>query len=99
MNQCLRDACHTSGIKHCMKFLDCGHGNVGRYAKDAAWKVWKHDKKSTACFNEDGFPYGIYIKAVKLTAEPSPITRYIYSFFWGFQVLNFRGLCSKDEEV
>ncbi|KAJ9542673.1 hypothetical protein OSB04_029179 [Centaurea solstitialis] len=85
VNQCLRDACHHSGIKHCMKFLDCGHGNVGRYKKDPAWKVWKHDAKSTACFHENGFPYGIYVKAVKLTAEPSPITRYIYSFFWGFQ--------------
>ncbi|XP_024967809.1 probable cyclic nucleotide-gated ion channel 20, chloroplastic isoform X1 [Cynara cardunculus var. scolymus] len=88
VNQCLRDACHNSGIKHCMKFLDCGHGNVGRYAADPAWKVWKEDENSSACFNEDGFPYGIYVKAVKLTAEPSVITRYVYSFFWGFQQIS-----------
>ncbi|XP_024990997.1 probable cyclic nucleotide-gated ion channel 20, chloroplastic isoform X2 [Cynara cardunculus var. scolymus] len=88
VNQCLRDACRNSGIKHCMKFIDCGHENFGKYAAEPTWNSWIQNENSSACFNEDGFPYGIYMKAVKLTTEPSVITRYVYSFFWGFQQIS-----------
>ncbi|KAJ9542674.1 hypothetical protein OSB04_029180 [Centaurea solstitialis] len=86
LNQCLRVACRNSGIKDCMKFIDCGHGNFLKYATDPTRNIWIQDKNSTDCFDENGgFPYGIYEKAVKLTTKPSIITRYVYSFFWGFQ--------------
>ncbi|KAI3746171.1 hypothetical protein L6452_08594 [Arctium lappa] len=90
VNQCLRDACRSSGIEYCMKFIDCGHGTDFRKfeAEPTSWKSWKDNGNSSACFYEDGFPYGIYVKAVKLTTEPSVITRYIYSFFWGFQQIS-----------
>ncbi|KAJ9542617.1 hypothetical protein OSB04_029123 [Centaurea solstitialis] len=87
VNQCLRDACHNSGIERCLDFIDCGGGDAfGKFeGRLTAWQSWKDNKKSSACFNEDGFPYGIYVKAVNLTTENSIITRYVYSFFWGFQ--------------
>ncbi|XP_024973474.1 probable cyclic nucleotide-gated ion channel 20, chloroplastic isoform X1 [Cynara cardunculus var. scolymus] len=89
VNQCLRDACHNSGIESCMKFLDCGHGtDFQKFEVDPNWKSWKDNGNSSACFSEGGFPYGIYVKAVNLTTENSIITRYVYSFFWGFQQIS-----------
>ncbi|KAI3724114.1 hypothetical protein L2E82_35880 [Cichorium intybus] len=89
VNQCLRDACRNSGIENCVKFIDCGHGNDTRIFEGYnKWKDWKENVNSTACFTENGFPYGIYVKAVNLTAENSIITRYVYSFFWGFQQIS-----------
>ncbi|KAI7756344.1 hypothetical protein M8C21_020139 [Ambrosia artemisiifolia] len=66
--------------------LDCGHRNdFGSFKADPMWNNWKQYVNSSACFDEDGFPYGIYVKVANLAAENSIITRYIYSFFWGFQ--------------
>lgn len=90
VNQCFRDACHNSGIAECMSFIDCGHGDdaEGSKGNDEVRNTWKTNVNATACFNQQGgFPYGIYAQAVNLTTENSVITRYVYSLFWGFQVL------------
>ncbi|KAI3724163.1 hypothetical protein L2E82_35931 [Cichorium intybus] len=89
VNQCLRKACRDSSIPNCLKFIDCGHGNdFWAFERDPQWNNWKKDNISSACFSEDGFPYGIYQKAVNLTAKDSIIIRYVYSFFWGFQQIS-----------
>lgn len=89
VNQCLRDACRESSIIHCIKFIDCGHGN-GTLAFEGSqlWQNWKQNENASACFSKDGFPYGIYAQAVNLTTDNSVITRYVYSFFWGFQQIS-----------
>eukprot|EP00261_Vitis_vinifera_P040810 XP_019082053.1 PREDICTED: probable cyclic nucleotide-gated ion channel 20, chloroplastic isoform X5 [Vitis vinifera] len=91
VNQCLRDACHNSIIKNCMDFIDCGHGEKVRDFRDLRnldWQPWKSNENASACFSDDGFPYGIYTKAVILTTKPSIVTRYTYSLFWGFQQIS-----------
>lgn len=92
MNRCLRDSCHDSRIMDCKRFIDCGRGNDYVYrgfeGNLEIWNEWKEDGNSSACFSEDGFNYGIYMTAVNLTTESSFITRYVYSSFWGLQVLN-----------
>ncbi|XP_031104447.1 probable cyclic nucleotide-gated ion channel 20, chloroplastic isoform X1 [Ipomoea triloba] len=89
VNQCLRDACHTSGIGRCREFIDCGHGNdYSKFSSDPAWNQWKNDTNSIACFSTNGFDYGIYEQAVNLTTKHSLFTRYIYSLFWGFQQIS-----------
>ncbi|PWA82825.1 hypothetical protein CTI12_AA041140 [Artemisia annua] len=89
VNQCLRRACHNSGFENCKKFIDCGHGNdFGSFEGDPKRNDWTKHVNATACFSEDGFSYGIYIKAVNLTATDSIVTRYVYSFFWGFQQIS-----------
>jgi hypothetical protein len=88
VNQCLRDACHKSGIQPCVDFIDCGHGDDFKaFSSNPNWTIWKNNETASACLTSDGFPYGIYIQAVNLTTERSIITRYTYSLFWGFQVL------------
>lgn len=71
-----------------MSFIDCGHGNdaEGSTGNDGLRNTWKTNENATACFNQDGFQYGIYVQAVSLTTENSVITRYVYALFWGFQV-------------
>ncbi|XP_023737465.1 probable cyclic nucleotide-gated ion channel 20, chloroplastic isoform X1 [Lactuca sativa] len=89
VNQCLQDACHNSTIMHCMKFIDCGKGKESwAFDGDQIWNKWKQDKNSSACFTEDGFPYGIYVKAVNLIVDNSMITRCAYSMFWGLQQIS-----------
>ncbi|KAL5545151.1 hypothetical protein UlMin_008935 [Ulmus minor] len=86
VNQCLRDACHNSTVELC-KFIDCGHGEI---SDGVGRKSWTENENATACLKstDDGFPYGIYAKAVQLTTKDSVITRYIYSLFWGFQQIS-----------
>ncbi|KAF3438350.1 hypothetical protein FNV43_RR21112 [Rhamnella rubrinervis] len=90
IHQCLRNACHDSGIKKCMNFLDCGYGDdTDRFKQVEAWDIWKNNANASSCFNkEGGFPYGIYGEAVKLTTEKNAVTRYVYSLFWGFQQIS-----------
>nr|XP_043631320.1 probable cyclic nucleotide-gated ion channel 20, chloroplastic [Erigeron canadensis] len=88
VNQCLRYACHHSGFLNCKKLIDSGYESFRSSESDTTWNDWKQNVNSTACFEEDSFPYGIYVKAVNLTAESSIIRRYIYSFFWGFQQIS-----------
>ncbi|XP_062111008.1 probable cyclic nucleotide-gated ion channel 20, chloroplastic [Humulus lupulus] len=90
VNQCLRDACNDTNPKLC-NFIDCGHGNVEEEGNTNILKInWiRNTIKANICFyEEDGFSYGIYMKAVNLTAEPNVITRYVYSLFWGFQQIS-----------
>lgn len=88
VNQCLRDACHHSGIKLCMKFIDCGHGNAQRHNSVAGWSDWTSNQNASACFSDGSFDYGIYQKAVNLVTQSSFMKRYIYSLFWGFQQIS-----------
>lgn len=89
VNQCFRDACRDSGIGGCMSFIDCGHGNEieDSQVDDPLRDSWKNNVNASACFNQNGFDYGIYNQAVNLTTENSIMTRYVYALFWGFQVL------------
>lgn len=64
-----------------MKFIDSGFGEQGW-----KWANWTDNENATTCFSEEGFAYGIYVKAVDLTTADSVITKYVYSLFWGFQV-------------
>ncbi|XP_020551310.1 probable cyclic nucleotide-gated ion channel 20, chloroplastic isoform X2 [Sesamum indicum] len=89
VNHCFRDACRNSNITMCMEFIDCGHGNYyGEFEKYPAWKLWKSNENATACFKKDGFDFGIYETAVNLTTRRSLVTKYVYSFFWGFQQIS-----------
>ncbi|GLU18420.1 hypothetical protein SLE2022_347240 [Rubroshorea leprosula] len=90
VNQCLRDACHDSGIKDCMKFIDCGNGIIN-YDSNQWRGNWTSYGKAAACFTKDEFDYGIYIKTVNLTTDGNIFTRYTYSFFWGFQQISTLG--------
>ncbi|KAG2317703.1 hypothetical protein Bca52824_020825 [Brassica carinata] len=82
VNHCLRDACGNSH-QECRELIYCGHGN-----SHVALAAWKDNASAIACFQEDGFPYGIYLKAVNLTNHSSLFTRYIYSLLWGFQQIS-----------
>ncbi|KAL0743410.1 hypothetical protein Bca4012_084923 [Brassica carinata] len=82
VNQCLRDACGNSDHE-CRDLIDCRPGNSG-----GSLAAWKGNASAIACFQEDGFPYGIYLKAVNLTSHSSLFTRYSYSLFWGFQQIS-----------
>ena len=91
VNQCLRDACHDSGVQGCMNFIDCGHGNdYSKFTSDPTsldhWNHWKSNDNATGCFSGDNFSFGIYQQAVNLTTKESIVTRYTYALFWGFQV-------------
>ncbi|KAL0357622.1 UNVERIFIED_CONTAM: putative cyclic nucleotide-gated ion channel 20, chloroplastic [Sesamum calycinum] len=89
VNRCFRDACRNSNITRCMDFIDCGHGNdYGDFENDPAWELWKTNENATACFWKDGFDFGIYENAVNLTTHKSLVTKYVYSFFWGFQQIS-----------
>jgi cyclic nucleotide gated channel len=84
VNQCLRNACGNFG-RECQDLIDCGNGNSSVLVR----ATWKDNASANACFQEDGFPYGIYLKAVNLTNHSNLFTRYSYSLFWGFQVTVF----------
>lgn len=86
VNQCLRNACKHIYFDECSKLIDCGHGSTQEYQKGSNWPDWKKNDNASACFTEDGFKYGIYLKAVNLTTKSNVLTRYVYSSFWGFQV-------------
>ncbi|KAF8097362.1 hypothetical protein N665_0290s0021 [Sinapis alba] len=82
VNQCLRDACGRSDDA-CEQLIDCG----SEYDRDVL-DAWKGNVKASACFEENGFHYGIYWKAVNLTHESNILTRYSYSLFWGIQQIS-----------
>ncbi|XP_071901936.1 probable cyclic nucleotide-gated ion channel 20, chloroplastic [Coffea arabica] len=93
VNQCLRDACHDSGVQGCMNFIDCGHGNdYSKFTSDPTsldhWNHWKSNDNATGCFSGDNFSFGIYEQAVNLTTKESIVTRYTYALFWGFQQIS-----------
>ncbi|CAH8388701.1 unnamed protein product [Eruca vesicaria subsp. sativa] len=76
VNHCLRDACGNSH-QECRELIYCGHEN-----SHVALAAWKDNENASACFQEDGFPYGIYLKTVNLTNHSSLFTRYIYSLLY-----------------
>ncbi|PIA63936.1 hypothetical protein AQUCO_00201332v1 [Aquilegia coerulea] len=86
VNQCLQDACDKSSLKYyCKRFIDCGRQDH----MEPERSNWINYPNFTDCFNTKGhFSYGIYEQAVELTTIPSIITRYMYSFFWGFQQIS-----------
>ncbi|GAB4842685.1 Probable cyclic nucleotide-gated ion channel 20, chloroplastic [Ancistrocladus abbreviatus] len=89
VNQCLRDACHDSGILSCPTLLDCGDEDPRKYKHDHGWSNWASNANASACFDSGGnFTYGIYQYAVKLTTVRSFADRYVYSLFWGFQQIS-----------
>lgn len=52
------------------------------------WKSWVANSKAAKCFDPDNNKYyGIYTQAVVISTKQSIVTRYVYSLFWGFQVL------------
>ncbi|KAL6583687.1 putative cyclic nucleotide-gated ion channel 20, chloroplastic [Orobanche minor] len=89
VNQCLRNACHNSNITRCMEFIDCGHGDdFSDFHNDPTWAHWQNNNNASACFQKNGFAYGIYENAVELTTRYDLVTRYVYSLFWGFQQIS-----------
>uniref|UniRef100_A0A0A0LSI9 Uncharacterized protein n=1 Tax=Cucumis sativus TaxID=3659 RepID=A0A0A0LSI9_CUCSA len=87
VTRCFREACINTGNRSCLEYIDCGHGDESRsQILDPHRDSWTHNVNATACFGSEGFDYGIYLQAVKLTTKNSIITRYTYSLFWGFQV-------------
>lgn len=88
VNQCLRKACKHIYFDECSKLIDCGHGSTQEYQKGSNWPDWMKNDNASACFTEDGFKYGIYLKAVNLTTKSNVLTRYVYSSFWGFQQIS-----------
>ncbi|KAH1234033.1 putative cyclic nucleotide-gated ion channel 20, chloroplastic [Glycine max] len=89
VNQCLRDACHSSNIPGCMKFIDCGRGH-GKNQPSLRSDQWINNTDAVACLDPspDGFSYGIYENAVPLTIETNIVNKYVYSLFWGFQQIS-----------
>ncbi|KAG4952698.1 hypothetical protein JHK85_046565 [Glycine max] len=89
VNQCLRDACHSSNIPECMKFIDCGRGH-GNNQPGLRSDQWINNTQAVACLDPspDGFSYGIYENAVPLTIETNVVKKYVYSLFWGFQQIS-----------
>ncbi|TKY44883.1 cyclic nucleotide-gated ion channel 20 [Spatholobus suberectus] len=87
VNQCLRNACHSSNIPGCMKFIDCGRGH-GSNQPDLTSDQWINNSDAVACLDSssNSFPYGIYVNAVPLTIETNVVNKYVYSLFWGFLV-------------
>lgn len=63
--------------------IDCARGS---YASNSQRALWRDSASVNACFQENGFTYGIYLKAVNLTQQSNFFTRFSYSLFWGFQV-------------
>lgn len=86
VNQCLRVACNSTSLApKCSSLIDCGHRNIS----EQIHQDWLNDLNSSDCFDKNGhFQYGIYQQAVSLTTNHNIVKRYIYSFFWGFQVLH-----------
>ncbi|CAN6979708.1 unnamed protein product [Brassica oleracea var. botrytis] len=80
VKRCLLDACGNSDHA-CRKLIDCSRGS-----SNVALNAWREN--ASACFQEDGYHYGIYLKTVNLTNQASLITRYSYSLFWGIQQIS-----------
>lgn len=85
VNYCLHTVClEEEGCN--IRFLDCGNGKDLGSKTDAAKYNWmENSNASSSCFvGPPSFAYGIYANAVPVTMSSSVITKYFYSFFWGF---------------
>ncbi|KAJ4897873.1 hypothetical protein Rs2_24667 [Raphanus sativus] len=82
VHRCLRVACGNDE-RGCKQLIDCHE------KRKEVLDAWKSNVKASVCFQENGFHYGIYTKAVNLTYSSTPwYTRYGYSLFWGFQQIS-----------
>lgn len=89
VNQCFRNACHTSNIPGCLTFIDCGHSHNGHNKPGLSSNQWNNHIDAIACWNSSSggsFAYGIYANAVPLTTQTDMVIKYIYALFWGLQV-------------
>ncbi|KAL0899869.1 hypothetical protein Bca101_083830 [Brassica carinata] len=66
--------------------IDCARGDI--FAPEPLRALWRDSESVNACFQEGGFSYGIYSKAVNLTTQHDIFTRFSYSLFWGFQQIS-----------
>ncbi|RID79742.1 hypothetical protein BRARA_A02456 [Brassica rapa] len=73
VNQCLRDACGNTD-RACRELIDCGRGS-----SDVVLAALKYNTSASACFQENGFPYGIYLKAQISTLAGNQVPSY---FIW-----------------
>ncbi|CAH8388692.1 unnamed protein product [Eruca vesicaria subsp. sativa] len=85
VKKCLLHARNNS-VDELRNLIDCARGNI--YSSASQRALWRNDASVNACFQESGFSYGIYVKAVNLTTQPSIFTRFSYSLFWGFQQIS-----------
>ncbi|CAF1704905.1 unnamed protein product [Brassica oleracea] len=101
VNQCLRETCedHMELKCHgvCKELIDCGLHlkekliDCERRNTTVTQAVLNWNVTAAACFQENGFRYGIYWKAVNLTHDSNLPEKYIYSLFWGFQQISTLG--------
>lgn len=84
VKKCLLYAAWNNSVDERRNLIDCARGNI--YASASLRALWRDSNSVNACFQESGFSYGIYAKAVNLTSHSSIFTRFSYSLFWGFQV-------------
>ncbi|XP_074374625.1 putative cyclic nucleotide-gated ion channel 20, chloroplastic [Apium graveolens] len=84
--QCLINACGARFHQSCLTFISCSF-DLSKY-EPALWKEWKDNSNVTACFDPEGFEYGIYKLAVLLMRESNLSVRYLYSLSWGFQQIS-----------
>ncbi|KAL0719279.1 hypothetical protein Bca4012_068603 [Brassica carinata] len=85
VKKCLLHAWNNS-VDERRNLIDCARGNI--HASASLRTLWRDNASVNACFQESGFSYGIYVKAVNLTTQPSIFTRFSYSIFWGFQQIS-----------
>ncbi|KAL0690778.1 hypothetical protein Bca4012_090457 [Brassica carinata] len=86
VKKCLLYAAWNNSVDERRNLIDCARGNI--YASVSLRALWKDSDSVNACFQESGFSYGIYAKAVNLTSHSSIFTRFSYSLFWGFQQIS-----------
>ncbi|CAN6919875.1 unnamed protein product [Brassica oleracea] len=86
VKKCLLYAAWNNSVDERRNLIDCARGNI--YASASLRALWRDSNSVNACFQESGFSYGIYAKAVNLTSHSSIFTRFSYSLFWGFQQIS-----------
>ncbi|XP_013619950.1 PREDICTED: putative cyclic nucleotide-gated ion channel 19 [Brassica oleracea var. oleracea] len=86
VKKCLLYAAWNNSVDERRNLIDCARGNM--YASASLRALWRDSDSVNACFQESGFSYGIYAKAVNLTSHSSIFTRFSYSLFWGFQQIS-----------
>ncbi|CAI6008604.1 unnamed protein product, partial [Closterium sp. NIES-65] len=91
---CMAGQCATQGDACQPEYMYCVDQNAIAYQNTAAEAVWATGPAS-ACLVADTpgsdappspIDYGIFTNAVPLVVEGAFLSKYIYSFFWGFQV-------------
>ncbi|XP_024015486.1 putative cyclic nucleotide-gated ion channel 19 [Eutrema salsugineum] len=85
VKKCLLNAAWNNSVEERRNLIDCARGS---YESESLRALWRDSASVNDCFQENGFTYGIYLKAVNLTNESKFFTRYSYSLFWGFQQIS-----------